>query len=198
MTVSASHQIEAFAWWLDQDRKGRTAESIAERFGITTRQADTWRAAFDRKLSQTLQASVASKLKTYVAEYEQIQSSAIEQAQTLVAITKREVEKLRQASEDFGKVDLKAVGAVASSLKTVYSLAESASGADVAKRRASQKPASGGKGDGKLALPDLGAFFLAESVEVETLGDVIASGENGSINESGNESGSASAEMPEK
>lgn len=198
MTVTASHQIEAFAWWLDQDRQGRTAESIASRYGISTRQADKWRAAFDRRLSETLQASVASKLKTYVAEYEQIQSSAIEQAQTLVAITKREVEKLRQSSEEFGKVDLKAVGAVASSLKTVYSLAEAASGADVAKKRASQKPVSGAKGDGSMALPDLGAFFLAESVEVETVGGVIASPENPPINDSGNENPVDPAAMPEK
>lgn len=196
--MASAAQIEAFAWWLSQDMQGRSAVCIAEKMGCSMSTAEKWLGSFKRQLASVMQREVGSKLKEYVEEYQQVQKTATESALVLANLYQTRVNELSLAASLGDSPDPDELGKLASGLKTVYSLAESASGADVAKRRASQKPVSGGKGDGSMALPDLGAFFLAESVEVETLGDVLSSEGNGSINESGNESGSASAEMPEK
>lgn len=194
-----AHQLEAFNWWLDQDKQGRSAASLAARYGVSTRQADTWRAAFDRRLSATLQDAVSSKLKTYVAEYEQIQLSAIRQAQVLVAVTNREVEKLRVISENFGEIKANELGSLASSIKTVYSLAEAASGADIAKKRAVQKPVDS---NGRLALPDMGALFDSarpvDSSAASNLATEIITVESESILEILNENITDSAASEEK
>jgi hypothetical protein len=181
--MASAAQIEAFAWWLDQDKKGRGAESIANRFGITTRQADKWRAAFDSRLRESLQSAIGSKLKAYADEYSVIQKSAIEQVGDLVAISKREVQRMREKSENFGSVDLKELGQAASTLKAVYQLAEQASGADVAKRKAMQPGSSEGTA-GQFRLPDLSDLFAAAN---ETVGEVIEVEESVSIMDSGNE-----------
>lgn len=196
--MASPAQVEAFAWWLAQDRDGRTALKIAEHFNLPEVTAQRWRAAFGRELAKVAGETVETHLRQFRAEYEVIQSRTLGTLPKLVDAIESNARKIAEMTENDGIVDPGLIAGTASALKTVYSLAEAASGADVAKRRASQKPVAGGKGDGKLALPDLGAFFLAESVEVETLGDVIASEENPPINESGNESGFDGAAMPEK
>lgn len=196
--MASAAQIEAFAWWLSQDMQGRSAACIAEKMGCSMSTAEKWLGSFKRQLASVMQREVGSKLREYVEEYQQVQKTATESALVLANLYQTRVNELSLAASLGESPDPEELGKLASGLKTVYSLAESASGADVAKRRASQKPASTDARDGKLALPDLGAFFLADSVELETLGDVIASPENSPCNESGNESGSASAGMPEK
>lgn len=196
--MASTAQIEAFAWWLGQSEDGRSIQSIAQKFGCSVSTAEKWRSKFAKMLANSLQSQVGLKLREYVAEYEHVQRVASQSTASVANLLQTRVNELTLIAESGGSVDVDEVAKLASALKTVYSLAESASGADVAKRRASQKPVSGAKGDGSMALPDLGAFFLAESVEVETVGDVIASEENPAINESGNESGSPSAAMPEK
>lgn len=191
-------KIEGFAWWLAQDRDGRRAASIAAHFGIPVDTAEKWRSAFGKELARVAGETVETHLRQYRAEYEVLQSRTIGVLPKLLDAIEANTRKIAETAESGGVVDPGLIAGTASALKTVYSLAEQASGADVAKRRASQKPTSGATGDGKLALPDLGAFFLAESVELETLGDVIASEENGPCNETGNESGFDGAAMPEK
>lgn len=196
--MASTAQIEAFAWWLGQSEDGRSIQSIAQKFGCSVSTAEKWRAKFAKMLANSLQSQVGLKLREYVAEYEHVQRVASQSAASVANLLQTRANELTLLAETGGCVDVDEVAKLASALKTVYSLAEAASGADVAKRRASQKPTSGAKGDGKLALPDLGAFFLADSVELEDESPLIASSENPPINESGNESGSASAAMPEK
>ena len=196
--MASPAQIEAFAWWLAQDRDGRTAVKIAERFNLPEVTAQRWRAAFGRELARVAGETVETHLRQFRAEYEVIQSRTLGTLPKLVDAIEANARKIAEMTENDGVVDPGLIAGTASALKTVYSLAEQASGADVAKKRASQKPVSGAKGDGKLALPDLGAFFLADSVEVETVGDVIASPENPSINDSGNENPVDPAAIPEK
>ena len=196
--MASPAQVGAFAWWLAQDRDGRKAASIADHFGIPADTAEKWRSSFGRELARVAGETVETHLRQYRAEYEVLQSRTIGVLPKLIDAIESNARIIAETAENGGPVDPGLIAGTASALKTVYSLAESASGADVAKRRASQKPVSGGKGDGSMALPDLGAFFLAESVEVETVGDVLSSSEIPPINESGNESGSASAAMPKK
>ena len=92
----------------------------------------------------------------------------------------------------------KLIKETASALKTVYAISEAASGADVAKRRAAANRLPGGSSGERLGLPDLGAFFLADSVEIEVESPLIASEENPPINDSGNENPVDPAETPEK
>lgn len=196
--MASAAQIEAFAWWLSQDMQGRSAVCIAEKMGCSMSTAEKWLGSFKRQLATVMQREVGSKLKEYVEEYQQVQKTATESALVLANLYQTRVNELSLAASLGESPDPDELGKLASGLKTVYSIAEAASGADVAKRRASQKPVAGGEGDGSMALPDLGAFFLADSVELDTVGDVIASEENGPCNESGNEIYSGSAEMPEK
>ena len=196
--MASAAQIEAFAWWLAQDRDGRKAASIADHFGIPADTAEKWRSSFGRELARVAGETVETHLRQYRAEYEVLQSRTIGVLPKLIDAIESNARIIAETAENGGPVDPGLIAGTASALKTVYSLAEQASGADVAKKRASQKPVSGAKGDGKLALPDLGAFFLADSVELEDESPLIASVENGSINDSGNENPVDPAAMPEK
>lgn len=196
--MASPAQIEAFAWWLAQDRDGRTAVKIQEHFNVPEVTAQRWRAAFGRELARVAGETVETHLRQFRAEYEVIQSRTLGTLPKLVDAIESNARKIAEMTENDGFVDPDLVGKTASALKTVYSLAEAASGADVAKKRASQKPTSGDARDGKLALPDLGAFFLADSVEIEDDSPVIEAVENPPCNDSGNENRSEPAGMPEK
>ena len=196
--MASAAQIEAFAWWLAQDRDGRKAASIADHFGIPADTAEKWRSSFGRELARVAGETVETHLRQYRAEYEVLQSRTIGVLPKLIDAIESNARIIAETAENGGPVDPGLIAGTASALKTVYSLAEQASGADVAKRRASQKPVSGAKGDGSMALPDLGAFFLADSVELEDDSPVIKAAENPSINDSGNENPVDPAAMPEK
>lgn len=191
-------KIEGFAWWLAQDRDGRSAAAIAEKFGVPIDTATKWRHAYGKELARVAGETVETHLRQFREEYEVLQSRTLGTLPKLMDAIQANSRIIEDMAKTGKPVDPQLIAGTASALKTVYSLAEAASGADVAKRRASQKPTSGDARDGKLALPDLGAFFLADSVELETVGGVIASEENPPINDSGNENPVDPAAMPEK
>lgn len=171
---------------------------MAELLNLPKDTAEKWRSKFGRQLARVASEAVDTHLRQYREEYEVIQSRSLGVLPKLVDGIEANARIIASMAENGGKADPELIGQTVSALKAVYSLAEAASGADVAKKRASQKPVSAGKGDGKLALPDLGAFFLADSVEVEDESPLIASPENPSINETGNENPVDPAETPEK
>ena len=180
-------QIEAFAWWLAQDRDGRKAASIAARFGVPIDTAEKWRTQYGRQLAKIAGESVETHLRQFRAEYEVIQSRTLGALPLLVDAIESNARKLAALAENGELVDVGAIAGTASALKAVYSLAESASGADVAKKRATQKGPSGGDSGGLPALPDLGAVFAhVEGVEVERVA-APAVDSNGPINDLENE-----------
>lgn len=156
--MASAAQIEAFAWWLAQDRDGRKAASIADHFGIPADTAEKWRSSFGRELARVAGETVETRLRQYRAEYEVLQSRTIGVLPKLIDAIESNARIIAETAENGGPVDPGLIAGTASALKTVYSLAEAASGADVAKRRASQKPGDG-KGGDKLGLPDFSSLF---------------------------------------
>ena len=189
--MASASQIEAFAWWLAQTKESRTAVKISERFNVPIDTAEKWRTAFGRQLAKVAGETVETHLRQFRAEYEVIQSRTLGALPLLVDAIEANARLFAQMAENGEPVNVKALSGTASALKAVYSLAESASGADVAKKRAAQKPASARNPDALPALPDLGALFtLVESVEIEDesgegVGAAVDS--KGAGNETGNE-----------
>lgn len=149
--------------------------------------AEKWLNQFKRQLGAMMQKEVGHKLKEYVEEYRHVQKTATESARALADLYQTRINELSLAASLGEYPDLDTLNKLASGIRTVYSLAESASGADVAKKRATQKGPSGGNPDALPALPDLGAVFAhVEGVEVErSVGPGVAI--NAPINESENE-----------
>jgi hypothetical protein len=180
--MASAAQIEAFAWWLSQSREDRTAVKIAEKLGVPLDTAEKWRAAFGRQLAKVASEAVDSHLRQYRAEYEVIQSRTLGALPLLVDGIEANARAIATMAESGGKADPELIGQTVNALKSVYSLAEAASGADVAKRRAVQ-PGSVASNSAPR-LPDLSALF---SAALPAAGVVVEPAETVVINDSGNE-----------
>lgn len=170
--MASAAQIEAFAWWLSQDMQGRSAACIAGKMGCSMSTAEKWLNSFKRQLAATMQREVGSKLREYVEEYQQVQKTATESALALANLYQTRVNELTLAASLGDSPDPDELGKLASGLKTVYSLAEAASGADVAKKQAVKASVPGPNG-GALRLPDLSGMFGDAR---ETVGEVVGDG----------------------
>ena len=187
--MASAAQIEAFAWWLGQSREGRTAVKISEALNVPLDTAEKWRAAFGRQLAKVASEAVDTHLRQYRAEYEVIQSRTLGALPKLIDGIEANARTIATMAENGGKADPELIGQTVNALKAVYSLAEAASGADIAKRKALQPGSSDGSAVPRL--PDLSNLFAAASPAV---GEVIEAAETVSNNDSGNENRDDSAE----
>jgi hypothetical protein len=189
--MASAAQIEAFAWWLGQSPSDRTAAKIAERFSVPDDTAEKWRTAFGRQLAKVASESVETHLKAYRAEYEVIQSRTLTVLPGLIDGIEANARAIRQSAENGGLADADLIGKTVAALKSVYSLAESASGADIAKRRASQKPSDGG--GSAVGLPDFSALFALGGSAASNSEAVAIDAQAVAIPEKGNEKPGGSA-----
>lgn len=149
-------KVEVYAWWLKQHPiTGRTWRAVAEKFGIAPDTAQNWVAAFNRHLREQARASVDAQLRQYREEYEAIQSETLGVVATLVQAVKVNANEIRMQTEKGGMADPKLLRETASVAKQVYDLAESVTGADLAKKAAARSIAEGNADSVRASMPDL-------------------------------------------
>lgn len=185
--MASAAQIEAFAWWLGQDRDNRRASVLEAQFNLPRDTATKWVTAYNKELSKVAHDAAQVHLRQYRAEYEQAQSRTVGILPDLIDGIETNARTIKEMAKNGQLVNPDLIGKTASALKTVYSLAEAASGADIAKRRALQ-PGSDGAG-GAPRLPDLSGLFAAAAPAV---GEVVEPAETVSNNDPGNENRSDS------
>lgn len=186
-------QLSAFSWWLDQPRENQTALTLSIQAGIAPDTAEKWITAFRRRLSNALEKQVAGKLKQHVEEYERVQTATVESAATVADLLQERVNEIRKTADLGGVIPVKELVVIASGLKSVYQVAEQASGADVVKKKDVQAFArAASKGGEVRRLPDLGELAARAR---QARGEVIPSG-GGPIMETGIENLPGDPESP--
>lgn len=168
--------IEAFSWWLGQDKKGRTWRAVSEAFGIPKDTATKWVVRFNKALSTHATPAVEAKLRQFRREHDVVQSEMLTVIADIVEAVKTNSGLLRAMAKSGDPVDPDLISKTASSAKSVYQLMEAVTGADLAKRVAAKAISGGSGASSSGALPDFsgwaagdpGLFLDAES---ETLGE---------------------------
>lgn len=158
-------QLEAFNWWIDQNRSGRSSANLAKSRKIPIDTARRWVTEFNKRIAAEIEKSTAIKLTAYVEEYENVQRMATGSAVALAEVYESKADELRALAKTGAKVDLDELNKITSGMKSVYQLAEAASGADVAKSRAKLPTAERASG-GLPALPDMSGIYEATGEEV--------------------------------
>lgn len=163
--MASVSQLEAFDWWLDQNREERTAARLCEVRGVPFDTARRWVTAFNKRLVREVERSVSVKLNHYVDEYEEVQRLAMQGTVTLSVVYSRQAEKVGEMAQNGEPIDLVEVGRITSGLRTVYQLAERASGADMTKKLAMGRDML--KRDSEFRLPVLDDVLKAFANEVD-------------------------------
>lgn len=124
-----SQQQEGFAWWLNQDKKGRSNKSVQAKFGIANATARAWVSKFNKLLKEQAKTQIAISLNTFKEEYANGQKQAVRISEQLLSI----YSDLATTSQDDAECDIDELNKLVNGAKVAYSLLEQASGADLAK-----------------------------------------------------------------
>lgn len=197
--MASSSKIEALAWWLGQSRDNRTSTAVSQNLGVPFETAKKWVTAFNADLAKVASEAVAVHLREYREEYEVLQARTMRALPKLLDCLEINTAVLEDMAKNGALADPDLIGKTVTSLKAVYSLAEAASGADIAKKRAVQKSDDS---NGRLALPDMGALFDSarpvDSSAASNLATEVITVESESILEISNENLPGSATSEEK
>ncbi len=192
--------LEAFSWWLSQERKGRTWKAVAEAFGIPKDTATKWVWKFNKTLSEHTSPAVEAKLRQYRREHDVVQSEMLTVIADIVEAVKTNSGMLRAMAKSGNPVDPDLISKTASSAKSVYQLMEAVTGADLAKRVAAKAISGSGSGSSSSgSLPDFAGWAAGDpdlflDAESETLGESQQAFSPGSNPENGSGEAGSSVE----
>lgn len=130
-----AQQQEAYVWWMNQDKKGRSSKSVQCQFNIAFATARAWVAKFNKLLAAHSKNSLQISLNTYRDAYNKGQKQVIEITESLLNI----YTDIAKISQDSTEIDTDELNKITSGVKACYQLLEQASGADLAKNAAKAK-----------------------------------------------------------